>query len=551
MITIRNRVVNFDFKTWLRKNWKVIVFLVLLVCLAYGNSLKGDFVSDDTRSILNNSMLDGKIGNIFKDPPEFLRPLLYYTLTKTFGRVPLFYRLINILFHSGTVLVVYLLISILVGSRVAFFSAAILAVHPIESEAVSWITGGVYSQYSFFLVLSFLFFILSLKDSKFSLISFITFIFALLSSAQSMILPLLIFLFAVSFGQLGKTWKRLLLFFAIDGIWLIIYLFKFTHRVTQLQTAFYSKPQFYNSLIQIPIAITSYFQLIFWPSELTLYHSEMVFARPEYIIRLIIFLIFLGIVIHSFKRNRFIFFFLSFFIISLLPFLTPFGISWIVAERYVYLGSIGIFVIVALGLEKLGKIKRLKIPVNLLFFLIISALLLRTFLRNIDWRNEDNLWIATAKTSPSSPNTHNNLGDVYSRWGDLEKAALEFKKAIQIKPGYADAYHNLAHTYQKMGKLKEAVTNYQQAIHYNPNLWQSYQNLAGLYLQQNNLELARENLEMAVKINPNSPNLRSNLGVIYFKTGEKIKAKEEFQKALSLDPNEEMARKALSLMSSS
>ena len=127
--------------------------------------------------------------------------------------------------------------------------------------------------------------------------------------------------------------------------------------------------------------------------------------------------------------------------------------------------------------------------------------------RNIDWKDEDHLWLAAAKASPSSPQNHNNLGDYYARHGDLEKAAEEFKKAIELKPNYGDAYHNLANTYQKMGKIAEAIENYQKALSFNPRLWQSYQNLAALYFEQQDFESARENLEKAIGLNSQEANL--------------------------------------------
>lgn len=307
----------------------------------------------------------------------------------------------------------------------------------------------------------------------------------------------------------------------------------------------YEQTRLLNPFIQIPIAITSYLELIFWPKNLTIYHSEMTFNLVQYFIRLTFFIIFLGIIAYSYKRNRQAFFWLCFFFITLLPTLTPFGISWIVAERYVYLGSLGIFVVVALIFRRLGMIPKLRLGINIIFFLILSLLLLRTIMRNNDWKNEDNLWIATAKTSPSSPVTHNNLGDVYSRHGDLEKAIEEFKKAIAINPRYADAYHNLATTYLSMNNLEEATENYQRAISLNQNLWQSYQNLAAIYFKQRKYNLAKEILIAAMNIVSNQPNLHANLGLVYYRLDDKEKAKKEFEEALSLDPGNKIAVEAL------
>ena len=99
----------------------------------------------------------------------------------------------------------------------------------------------------------------------------------------------------------------------------------------------------------------------------------------------------------------------------------------------------------------------------------LFALSVRTITRNADWKNQDTLWLATAKTSPSSPQNHNNLGDYYGRQGDLEKAAEEFKTAIKLKPNYGDAYHNLANIYHQMGEDDLAIENYRKALSFNPN----------------------------------------------------------------------------------
>jgi len=145
---------------------------------------------------------------------------------------------------------------------------------------------------------------------------------------------------------------------------------------------------------------------------------------------------------------------------------------------------------------------------------IIASLSARTIVRNQDWKNEDTLWVATAKVAPSGQQIHNNLGDVYARQGDLNKAAEEFQKAIGINPNYADAYHNLGNTYQAMGQLEAAVENYKKALSINPNLWQSYQNMAAIYFNAEQFDLALENIKKALEINPNDENLKQNVKVV-------------------------------------
>jgi tetratricopeptide (TPR) repeat protein len=153
--------------------------------------------------------------------------------------------------------------------------------------------------------------------------------------------------------------------------------------------------------------------------------------------------------------------------------------------------------------------------------LIVALLSIRTIARNVDWKDEDHLWIATAKVSPSGENIHNNLGDVYTRQGNLEKAVSEFQHATEINPGYADAYHNLANAYQTMGKTDLAIENYEKAASINPALWQSYQNLATIYFNQGDSQEAMDYLKKALAVNPNDENLQKSLQAVQAKMEKK------------------------------
>jgi hypothetical protein len=364
-------------------------------------------------------------------------------------------------------------------------------------------------------------------------------------------------------------------------------LWKSEEKLAKIDTVFYSKLYFYailysriasvsqvsgggeggmyNPLIQLPIALSSYFYLIVWPKDLTLYHSEIAFSMTNYIIQLLVFLGYSAGVIITAVKNRKLCFWLVWFLIPLLPTLTPFKIAWLVAERYAYLSVIGIFVCIAYGFEwvinqlrfivcALRSQKKIhassvpgafspsasslrgseaadffsapralrsfftcssRFPITCSSFIMCSsiwlligsvylALIMRTMVRNRDWQNEDTLWIATAKTSPSIPYTWNNMGDVYSRHGDYKKAAEMFQRAIVLNPEYADAYHNLAETKRDMGEIGDAILMYEKAIVLNPKLWQSHQALAGIYVYKKEYQKALYHIEEALKIVPDN-----------------------------------------------
>ncbi|PIR42295.1 hypothetical protein COV25_03105, partial [candidate division WWE3 bacterium CG10_big_fil_rev_8_21_14_0_10_35_32] len=212
--------------------------------------------------------------------------------------------------------------------------------------------------------------------------------------------------------------------------------------------------------------------------------------------------------------------------------------------RYVYLGSLGIFAIVGLLVSKLAEKENLRVFVYAVFAVAIVALGVRTIIRNMDWKNEDTLWVATAKTSPSNPTTHNNMGDVYSRHNDLDNAIKEFSKAIEINSNYADAYHNRGSAYQSKGDIENAINDYRKAIEINPNIWQSSQNLAGIYFDKGDYEKSSKYMEAAFSKNP-SISLAYSLALIYSKMGDVEKARSLLIDILSVDQSNVQASQLL------
>lgn len=530
----------------MKKHWPIFFSLLVLILVTYGNSLNNAFLSDDLSEIVQNPNIGNFSHSFAYYPFGFIRPLLYWIAFHVGGLTPAIFRFINLFFHAGSVLLIYLILSRLHSKTVALIVATIYAVHPGISEAVVWISGGSYPQYTFFFLLSLLFYILSAKKKLFYLLSSIFFLLTFMSHPQMPLALFVIFpLYELCFGDLKKNWKKTIPYLVITIAFSVIVLNSLHERESTLQTVHYQQQGIDNPFILIPIAVSSYFELTFLPLTLTLYHSELSFGQIEFAIRAVATLLFMVITLLSFKKNKTIFFYLSLFWISLAPTLTPFRLNWIVAERYLYLPMLGILTGGTLILVNLTQKFNLKWIYYCLIPIILLLLSVRTIVRNIDWKSEDNLWIATGKTSPSSPNNHNNLGDVYGRAGDKQKALQEFQTAIALKPDYGDAYHNLANTYRELGDKDKALENYQKAIQFNPNLWQSYQNIGAIYFQAKQFDKALEYIQKAISINPKNVNLYINLGVIYLESGDKNKAKEVFTMILNTDPQNQLAKQGV------
>lgn len=540
---------GFKLLEWLNAEKIVLYALFLLVFVTYINSLNNGFVSDDIGSITQNPYmrswyLDSLNGSITY--------VIYYLLYKVFGASEFVFRFMNILFHFGNVVLIYLIFQKLFSKQLGIFVASLFAVHPILSESVTWISGGPYNRYTFFFLVSFAIYILYARSVKNILVSVFFFILAILTNEKAvplfLVFPLYDFIFT---GFSNKHYKNYVPYMLVVTIYSLTFFSMIGKRAVGLKQDYYSQDPsstiFTEKLLQIPVAVSEYFRMIFWPTGLTLYHSELSFSNGELLLRSIILAVFIVFVLFAYFRfkNLFVFFWGSFFFISLAVTLLPLGIAWIVAERYVYIGSISIFAIVGYYLDKMSKNESLRFLVYTVFAVAVVALSIRTIIRNQDWRNEDTLWIATAKTSPSSPNTHNNMGDVYSRRGDFDNAIKEFSWAIDINPRYADAYHNRGSAYQSIGDIESATQDYQTALNINPNLWQSAQNLASIYFDKQDYDSAAKYMEYAFSKNQ-SINLAYNLAITYSKIGKLEEARLLLNQILINDPSNTSAHSLLS-----
>ncbi len=540
-------------KSWLKNNYLVLIILTILVFGVYANSLNHEFLSDDVSTIAQNKDL-GTIKFIFARPFVFLRGFFYSVVYWIAGRNPIAFRLFNLFTHLGVCFVFYFLISTTISKKIGLFCSLVFAVHPILVESIVWISGGYYPQYSLFLLLSLAFYAYSKQSKKMFVFSLSFYLLALFSSERTVIFPLIIFVWELSFGRIKENWKKIIPFVFLSALWVIFFISgALKLRVDEMQTSFYQTKQKLNlislsrtTLILIPTALSSYFELILWPKNLTLYQSEIYFDKTELMIRVAVTLFYFGLIVYSFKRHKALFFWLLFLFISLLPFLTPLAISWIVAERYVYLGSISIILAVALLLENISKLLKDEKLIYLLLPMVMLPLTVRTLTRSLDWRNQDYLWLAAAKTSPSSPQNHNNLGDLYARKGMVDKAIEEFKTATRLQPNYGDAFHNLANIYLQTGQIDLAEANYQKALSFNPNIWQSRQNLGSIYFDKGNYNQAVKEFKLAIKINPQEAGLHYSLGIAYANQNKMTEAENEFRLALQIDPKNQKAQEALS-----
>lgn len=212
----------------------------------------------------------------------------------------------------------------------------------------------------------------------------------------------------------------------------------------------------------------------------------------------------------------------------------PVKVSWLVAERYVFFGSLGFSILIGLILNQITKLNRY-VP-SAILAIIVSIYSIRTYLRNIDWRTNHNLWVNTCLVSPNSHNAWNNIGDDYDKLKDYENAIKGFTQSTIVKPNYADAYHNRANIFYKIGRLDLARDSYMTALSYSPGLYHSYLSLTQIDLMERRADLALQHSQAILNLQPENPQSWYVAGMVFASVGDVEKAKTALKRALVLSP---------------
>ncbi len=524
-----------------------VIGLILASLLPYFLSLRNEFVSDDIGGILRNPAI-GQFSSVFAEPLNFIQPLLNFIVYKTAGLSPFFFRIPNLLFHTGTVLTLFLAVSMLFGIQIGFFSALLFAVHPLNSEAVVWISAASYTRYAFLLMAALLAYFISLsekakeKKQGWYAVSFLFFLLALFSSEKAIIFPLVLTSFHLADRSVRTHLKNMAPFFFGAIVFAIPHLFNIGGRIADTQLEYGADSQIlFNPFVQIPVAVSRYLSLAFFPHKLDFFHANLVLDLHS----ITLFGISLVLLVILFIKYRPAFFWLSLFFIALLPTLLPLRIASTVAERYAYLGTAGLIVALVLVMLKASQKWKFSSYITGVLILIAIVLAARTLVRTLDWQNEDTLALAGSKTSSDTLNNHLNLGNMYAKQGNYEQAARELHMALAIEPNYTKAYNNLGYVYGQMGQLENAMKAYEAGLKINPRMWEIHDNLAGLYTAQRMYDQALKHEILALEYSKNNVDLYLHLGIIYMQMGDTKKAKEAFATVLKFDPKHKQAKEYL------
>ena len=142
---------------------------------------------------------------------------------------------------------------------------------------------------------------------------------------------------------------------------------------------------------------------------------------------------------------------------------------------------------------------------------------------------------------PDFAEAYSNLGNILKDIGKFKEAELSTRKAIELNSDFAKAHSNLGNILKDLGKLKEAEFTARKAIELDPDYAESYLNLGNILRDRGKLKEAELSTRKAIKLNPNYALAHSNLGVILKELGNYEEAKVCYAKAIKLKPDFEAA----------
>jgi len=209
------------------------------------------------------------------------------------------------------------------------------------------------------------------------------------------------------------------------------------------------------------------------------------------------------------------------------------------ADRYTYLPSVGIFVVIAwAGAEVVDKLRVHKAAVATAISVVLIVLTGLTRMQVGYWRNTPALFERAATATKNNFAMHNLYGFALLDNGHTEDAILQFRRALEINPEYINAKRHLGDALLKLGNVEEAVRWYSKALEQKRDWVELHNDLGLVYVAMGKDELAAEHFRAALHYRMNYVNAMNNLAIVLQKQGRPDEALEQLHQSLEIDANQ-------------
>ena len=504
---------------------KCALLLIIATVVAYLNCLPNRFVWDDELLIADNSYIRNGTyisavftTDLFHDAgvrTTYYRPLqmVSYMINYFFGGLnPLGYHVVNILCHLGCVLLLWRLIHKLSGDAVmSLVVAALFAIHPVNTNAITYIAGRADPLAFLFLLVSLSLYleyrarsgIRVLSRTAFFAGSALSFAAAMFSRESAMVFPALIFLYCFTFPSSAEGRTRRALAATAPFLLLVGAFLAWRHMVLaqyhEVSLPNLSMPAWL--IWQMPFrALATYFGLLVWPAHLHMERQLILGGGGLLALTGIGLLIAVGLLWalgRTYRTQPLTFFGLCWFAATMLPILVIPKLAVLAAEHWLYVPSVGLYLaLVAVCRRQMNRLQphpqalvsRLAVVACVV---VLTALAARTIRRNADWVTPVSLYSQTKQAAFYSSRIRNNLGREYSAAGERTKALEELLAAVRTSPGDLRLNGTLALLYLSSGQLDKAQTLSREILRIDPFNMDALLCLADIYDQRGDFAQAR------------------------------------------------------------
>ena len=538
------------------KRW-VGLAVALIVCvgaLAYANAIKGEFVLDDGLLVQGNvyirdwknvpKLFTQDVGEGGGGDYSFWRPLqlLTYMAEYAFWKDnPAGYHIGNIVWHILAALALFWFVQLLFGDRLlALLTGLLFVAHPAHTEAVTYISGRPDPLSAVFMLLTLVFTLKAAENRKSSLLflTLLSYAAALLSRENSLIVPVLFLLIGTVFRKRlpkAHVWGVNLLAGAYIILRFTLLRFLFSHHEVPT-TLFQRIPGFF-------LAFARYLRILVLPIDLHMEYGTKTFpmTQPLALLGAVLFGAFVFLLFRESKRRSFVYFGLAWFLMTLLPVANLYPINAYMAEHWLYLPSIGFFLIVAKYFSSWLRRDRVRGAALTGFVIVTGLLVALTAMQNTTWYEPIGFYERTLRYAPDSSRAHSNLGMEYSHLGQTPKAASLYEKAIELDPNNFKAHYNLGILFGDLGEKRAAENAYKASLSVKPTYVNALNNLSKLYLEMGRYDDAVFYAQEALALDPDHAKAYNNMAVAYVRLGREREAIEASRQALAIDPQSQKA----------
>jgi len=208
------------------------------------------------------------------------------------------------------------------------------------------------------------------------------------------------------------------------------------------------------------------------------------------------------------------------------------------ADRFMYVPSVGLFIALAWGLgEMLGRWRLPRAAIASAAALVLLALALRSRDQLSYWRDTETLFLHTIEVTSGNYVAYDSVGSALVRKGKCDDALPFLSESVRLQPRYPEGQYDLGTALMNKGRLEEATRHLAAAVRNNPGFADAHINLGKALLQQDKLDQAVVQLREAVRLAPDDPEAHYNLGTVLLIQARPDEAIACFSEALKLKPD--------------